>query len=105
MSSVALALVNDLGPGELATLAERLAPYLVSPAPPTEDGWMDSRHAADYLGITRNALHKMTAARSIPFEQDEPGCKCYFRRSDLDAWRTVRGHLQSGPATRQRPGP
>jgi excisionase family DNA binding protein len=97
MSSVALALVNDLGPDDLAVLADRLAPYLVSPPPPTEDGWLDSQRAASYLGISRNALYKLTAARSIPFEQEQRGCKCWFRRSDLDAWRTVRGHHKVAP--------
>jgi hypothetical protein len=41
----------------------------------------------DYLGVSLAALHKHTAARTIPFEQDAPGCKLWFRRDELDAWR------------------
>jgi hypothetical protein len=51
------------------------------------DDWLDAKRAAAHIGVTVNALHKLTAARSIPFEQDGPGCKCWFRRSDLDQWR------------------
>lgn len=49
--------------------------------------WLDSRAAAQYLGMTRNALHKLTARRQIPFEQDGPGCKLWFQRTRLDRWR------------------
>lgn len=54
---------------------------------PSEDGWLDAKHAAQYLGLTTSGLHKLTAARLIPFEQDGPGCRCWFKRSELDAWR------------------
>jgi excisionase family DNA binding protein len=54
---------------------------------PTEDGWLDTTHAAEYLGITTNALYKLTAGRLIPFEQDGPGCRCWFKRCALDEWR------------------
>jgi excisionase family DNA binding protein len=55
------------------------------------DGWLDAAGAAEYLGMPRTALHKLTAARSIPFEQEGAGCKLYFKRSDLDAWRRQGG--------------
>jgi len=50
-------------------------------------GWMTSREAATYLGLTLPALHRLTAARAVPFEQDSPGGKCWFNRADLDTWR------------------
>lgn len=53
----------------------------------TADGWMDSARAAEYLGISKASLHKLTATRTIQFEQDAPGCKCWFQRSSLDAYR------------------
>lgn len=81
------ALLEALGPDELAELARRLAPYLPQQAPAAEDGWLSTREAATYIGITANALHKHTAARTIPFEQEVPGGRCWFRRRDLDAWR------------------
>ena len=62
------------------------------------DEWFDSRHAADYLGVHRDTLRKLAAERAIPSEQDGPGCKLYFRRSDLDVWRSGGGrprHLAS----------
>jgi excisionase family DNA binding protein len=55
------------------------------------DDWLDSRHAAEYLGVHRDTLRKLAAERAIPSEQDGPGCKLYFRRSDLDAWRRCGG--------------
>jgi excisionase family DNA binding protein len=87
---IAAALVAELDDAALDTLAERLAPRLARRLPvaaPEPDGWLDTKGAASYLGITTNALYKLTAARAIPFEQDGPGCKCWFKRSDLDAWR------------------
>jgi excisionase family DNA binding protein len=81
-------LLDELGPDDLAELAQRLAPYLPTAPAPAPDRWLSTQDAADYLGITANALHKLTARRAIPFEQEKPGAKCWFRRADLDAWRT-----------------
>jgi excisionase family DNA binding protein len=67
-------------------IGPEVAQYL-APAAPPPDSWLDTAGAADYLGISRTALHKLTAAREIPFEQDGPRCKCWFKRSELDAWR------------------
>ncbi len=87
-----------LGP---ALLSERLAPRLearFAQSPNSgagADRWMTTAEAAAYLGVTPNALHKLTRARAIPFSQDGPGCRCYFKRSDLDRWRdsSARGRL------------
>lgn len=49
--------------------------------------WLTTAEAAKYLGMSPNALHKLTAAREVPFVQDSPGGKMYFKRSRLDAWR------------------
>jgi excisionase family DNA binding protein len=51
------------------------------------DSWMGAPAAAEYLALTVNALHKLTAARVIPFHQDGRGCKLWFKRSELDEWR------------------
>src|SRR5262245_18514046 len=88
MSALAAALLDSLDESALQALAERLAPHL----PPTEpearpDEWLDTKGAAAYLGLTTSALYKLTSAQLIPFEQEAPGCKCYFKRSELDAWR------------------
>jgi excisionase family DNA binding protein len=74
----------------LMRLAERLAPYLprVEHRPAgSDDSWLSTPDAAKYLGTTVNALHKLTAARTIEFHQAGPGCKCWFRRSALDSYR------------------
>jgi excisionase family DNA binding protein len=90
-------------------LAERVAEYLAAGRSPSqtsgsngEDGWFDSRHAADYLGIHRDTLRKLAAERAIPSEQDGPNCKLYFRRTDLDAWRRTGGRPRHRATTLQR---
>ena len=80
-------------------LAPRLTGRLV-PAEPEPDRWFDAKAAATYLSLPLNTLHN-TAARTIPFHQDGPGCNCWFLRSELDAWR--RG--DRGPIATISPGP
>lgn len=75
-------LIDQLVDRLAAALAERLARHGSK-----HDEWFDSRHAAEYLGVHRDTLRKLAAERAIPSEQDGPGCKLYFRRSALDAWR------------------
>lgn len=67
-------------------VAERVAERLVTPCR-ERDGWLDTRRAAEYLGIGRDSLRRLAAERVIPTEQAAVGCKLYFRRSDLDEWR------------------
>ncbi len=91
------ALVDALDDDALDALAERLAPRLearFARSPRAEAGrdrWLTTAEAAAYLGMSPNALHKLTAARALPFAQDGPGCRCYFKRSDLDRWRDSGG--------------
>ena len=72
--------------GLAADLAAVLRPHLQHQQS-VAVGWMTSREAATHLGLTLPALHRLTAARAVPFEQDSPGGKCWFNRADLDAWR------------------
>jgi hypothetical protein len=95
MTDLGLALLDALDERDDALLAERLAPHLAQmldlrPEEP-RGGWLDSHSAAQYLGMSRNALHKLTAERAIPFEQEGPGCKLFFKRAELDAWRQSSG--------------
>jgi excisionase family DNA binding protein len=94
----------DLGVLEvlIAEVAERVAAALVSrlggETSETVPEWLDSRRAAEYLGVHRDTLRKLAAERAIPAEQDGPGCKLFFRRCDLDNWRRAGGraaHLSS----------
>lgn len=74
-------------------VAARLAQQFGVPSQQADE-WLDSRHAAEYLGLHRDTLRKLAAERSISSEQDGPGCKLYFRRSDLDAWRQAGGRAR-----------
>jgi excisionase family DNA binding protein len=94
VASLARAFIAEIGsdPEALEELCELIGPMINSTAPghvtyhPNQ--WLDTKQAAAYLGMTVNALHKYTSARSIRFYQDVPGGKCWFKRSELDAWRT-----------------
>ncbi len=85
---LAAALLAELGDAELDQLARLLAPRLQRLAEPSAgDGWLDTKDAAEYLGISRHALRRLTAERRVPFSQDQPGARCYFSRQALDQWR------------------
>ena len=87
-NSLADVLVDALSDEAIERFAARLSPFLrSSAAQECAGGWLGAREAAAYLGMSVTALHKLTAARSIPFEQDAPGCKLWFQRSELDRWR------------------
>ena len=87
-SPLARALLDALhaDPAEITELRDLLQ---IDPPPsmPDAGGWLDTKRAAEYLGITTHGLYKLTAGRLIPFEQDGPGCRCWFKPADLDAWR------------------
>ncbi len=73
----------ELPPELIETIARRAAELVA----PSDDGWIDAKTAAHYLGLPPSTVHKLTASRSIPFSQDCPGGKLYFKRSELDRWR------------------
>jgi hypothetical protein len=41
--------------------------------------------APTYLGISIHAIRRLIAARAITVPQAEPGARCWFLRSELDA--------------------
>ena len=74
--------------GVARRMAEALRPHL--PQLQQADyasGWLDFDGALAYLGMKRGTLYKHTGARTVPFHQDGPGCKLWFLRAELDAWR------------------
>jgi excisionase family DNA binding protein len=86
-------------------IVERVAAAVVSRLTADQDHdereWLDSRDAAEYLGVHRDTLRKLAAERAIPSHQDGRGCKLFFKRSDLDDWRRAGGrnaHLASALA-------
>jgi excisionase family DNA binding protein len=95
VTELARALLGALDDEALDALAVRLAPRLrnyLTLAPReqlAEDGWMGTEDAARHLGMSRHALYKLTSARRIPFTPDTPGGRCWFRRSELDHWRSA----------------
>jgi hypothetical protein len=95
VSDLGAALLDSLSESDLRALAQRLEPYLPHPGSADAGEWLDSRAAAAHLGISRNALHKLTAARQVPFEQEGAGCKVWFRRSELNHWREAGGARSS----------
>lgn len=85
-SVIELPLTLTLSDDQLDAIAERIAAKLASQAP-WDDECFDSRKAAAYLGVHRDTLRRLAAEGRVNCEQDGPGCKLYFRRSDLDRWR------------------
>lgn len=83
--ALAQAVLDALDDDALDALAERLAPRIAERLPQADE-WMETADAARYIGRSVTAMHKLTAARAIPFEQEKPGAKCYFLRTELDAW-------------------
>jgi Helix-turn-helix domain len=88
------ALSIELSEKVLDALAERVAARVLERLAYEQNGdrWLDAKQAADYLGLSINALHKLTAARQLPVEQEAPGHKLWFRRSQLDDWRSGGGN-------------
>jgi len=77
----------DVVLAQLADLvAERLTARLSAPIEEADE-WLDTRKAAEYLGVHRDTIRRLAAEGGIPSEQEGAGCKLYFRRSDLDTWR------------------
>jgi excisionase family DNA binding protein len=93
----ALTAAISLSPQAFEAISLRVAELLeqrsAQAAEVAEDRWMTAREAASYLGLSVDALHRMTARREpggVPFGQDVKGGKLYFKRGDLDEWRRGR---------------
>jgi excisionase family DNA binding protein len=87
VTNLARHLLDELDEADMAELARRLAPYMPKPAPASRDGWLNSRQAAKYLGISLDTLQDLAARRQIPFEQRTTRGRLYFDPSALDNWR------------------
>jgi excisionase family DNA binding protein len=48
--------------------------------------WLDIEHAAAYLGMSRESLYKLTAARALPVRKRPGGQRLLFHRAELDQW-------------------
>lgn len=88
MNILTVRLDEDQLTGLAADVAERLSTSFGSGViDDAENRWMNSREAAAHLGISLSEVQRLSAASTLPSEQDGPGCKRYFKRRDLDAWR------------------
>jgi hypothetical protein len=105
MNALGAAFIDSLDDDTIRKLIDRAWPIIaerLQAAAPAPDGWLDSNGAAAYLSISLNALHKLTATRVVPFEQEGPGCKLWFRRDELDAWRKGDLRQTGGTARAER---
>jgi excisionase family DNA binding protein len=79
---VPAALIDAIADAVSDRLAHRLAPPTEEPVSP----WLDFEAACAYLGFSRDALYKLTAARAIPVRRKAGGQGLRFHRAELDAW-------------------
>ena len=67
-------------------IVERLEHRGASMADPPTSPWLTFNQACVYLGLSRNALYKLTAARAIPCRKKHGGQGLRFHQSELDQW-------------------
>jgi excisionase family DNA binding protein len=67
-------------------ILERLEQRQAASAPPAASPWLTFTQACVYLGLSRNALYKLTAARAIPCRKKQGGQGLRFHREELDQW-------------------
>jgi len=83
VSALGRALLQELGPDDLAELARLLEPFLQPP----DDGWLSVKAAAAYAGCTIPALRHAMRTGVVRYSQGTDGGRVYLRRSELDRWR------------------
>jgi excisionase family DNA binding protein len=86
------ALAVTLSDSQLDELADRVATRLVAiQQDGDDDRWLDVRAAAEHLAVHPDTVRREAASGRLDSAQDGPGCKLYFRRSELDRWRQETG--------------
>ena len=75
-------LIEQLAQRILQRIEQREAAVGQPPASP----WLTFAQACVYLGLSRNALYKLTAARAIPCRKKQDGQGLRFHRDELDQW-------------------
>jgi excisionase family DNA binding protein len=48
--------------------------------------WMSVETVARYLDVPEERVRKLKDRGAIPYYQDGPGCRVFFRRRELDEW-------------------
>ena len=54
--------------------------------------WMGVETAARYLDVTVERVRKLKERGRLPCYQEGPGCRVFFRRSELDEWMETLSH-------------
>jgi excisionase family DNA binding protein len=78
-------LLDALADAVAARLSSQLRTLLAAHAP-AGSPWLDLDGACAYLGFSRDALYKLTAAGAIPCRKKAGGQGLRFHRAELDAW-------------------
>ena len=78
----------SLPAGLVDQIAARVAQLIqqTSPTEPAGSPWLDVDGAAAYLGLSRDAVYKLSAARAIPVRKKQGGQGLRFHRVELDEW-------------------
>jgi excisionase family DNA binding protein len=81
-----LAIPDELLERLAEQITDRLQHTPREPNLPSESPWLTFAQACVYLGLSRNALYKLTAARAIPCRKKQGGQGLRFHRDELDQW-------------------
>jgi excisionase family DNA binding protein len=81
-----LAIPDELLDQLAGRIIERLEQRQTATADPTVSPWLTFAQACVYLGLGRNALYKLTAAKAIPVRKKQAGQGLRFHRGELDQW-------------------
>lgn len=69
------AVIDDLVTAIANRIADAVAARIAHAPSDVLPEWLDSRGAAEYLGLHPDTIRKLAAKRAIPAEQDGPRCK------------------------------
>ena len=74
---------------QLAAIAAKVRADLSTEIQPNAEPWpewLSVESAARYLDVAQERVRKLIARRAVPYYQEAPGCRIFFRRSELDEW-------------------
>ena len=75
----------ELTDAQLDVIVERLREHTAATEP--EERWLETKEAAERIGVHPVTLRKLAAERRIDYAQDAPGCKLFFSTLVLDRHR------------------
>lgn len=84
--------------GFIDAIAARVAELL--PTDVAASPWLDVPGACAYLGLSKDALYKLTARKPPAIPLHRVGSRIWFKRDELDAW--LDEHYEGPPQTAPR---